>query len=65
MIGDHLIGESLVALYERSTASWLDLISNISLTATQVTKSAVVGETPTAEFTPVFSPTPLALSPTG
>ena len=38
------------------TASVLDWISNMSLWAASVTKSAVCGATPKTEFTPDFSP---------
>jgi hypothetical protein len=41
----------------RPQAILLDSISNISLITASLTKSAVVGAMPSAEFTPVFSPT--------
>src|SRR3954451_10189156 len=45
------------AALPRSLAISLDWISNMSLIAASLTKSAVAGLMPRAEFTPVFSPT--------
>ncbi|MDP9813348.1 hypothetical protein J2W42_006221 [Rhizobium tibeticum] len=55
MIGDHLLSKAFVASSDRSTADWLDSISNLSLLAASRAKSSVFGATPTSEFTPLFS----------
>src|SRR6476661_5140053 len=43
--------------FPRSSPSLFDCSSNMSLIATSLTKSVVVGLMPSVELTPVFSPT--------
>src|ERR1700720_1828738 len=60
VIGHHLIGEVLHIAGCSSRSSLLDWISNISLDAASLTKSAVFGAMPRVEFTPLLSPTDCA-----
>jgi len=60
MIGDHLLGELLFVGIALCWAILAASISSMSLVAASLMKSSVLGAMPSAELTPVCSPTDCA-----
>jgi hypothetical protein len=60
MIGDHLLGELLFVGIALLLGDLGGVISSMSLVAASLMKSSVLGAMPSAELTPVCSPTDCA-----